>query len=49
MVLVHNMLNIKDEQESASALCHCGYFFVAKAQVLIYLGSQNHSDPESAR
>lgn len=39
-----NMLNIKDERETVSALHHCGYLSAAKAQVPVYLGSQNHSE-----
>lgn len=38
------MLNIKNEREIASALHHCGSLSAAKAQVPVYLGSQNHSE-----
>lgn len=38
MESVHEMLKIKDERETASALCHRGYLSSEKA----YVGSRMH-------
>lgn len=48
MESVYKMLNVKDEQETASSHCHHGYLSAAKAQAVVNLGSQNHSESESA-